>query len=537
VAESLPTWEDLAAELPRGWFGYRIPSVHRHLKHLTAQDELKERAWTQDMQRLAVELGRLEERHKTLGDLTDHMKIECDRLKLQIAQQKINARFAEEGVQREIARLEEEHRQRVALLEASATRADLEAQAYETKLWQLTESLTRVLQDAQAVANQQLALDSADSVWTQFCLTVIGDVIAPDTPQMMVRGLLESRRVRPGLVQVGTRAGRRLGYLRAVILSLAPPSIVAYVVPEVGIIPAQDVQILRLRNVTVSSEFHILNEEDLLSQYTRSRPATSDDISATPPAVSEPPATNVEPEPEPSEHQTRESSLAFDLIETPEASAPAMAETAINASSNEDTTLEQALLSVAKESVSSQPDHFTPTITQTSPDTLQKSERVAIVAHPAWFDPLGKTQKTTSTELALPGVTEAQPPSRRRLVIPPVVQPRKEGVEKLPGLMAKSSIPAPRWSDAGPVSTSARVSEPPASTPSLEEIEAGPALDSQESGALDVRAFLLGKRVGQDIRDANQNTIARSGEIITAELVERVEDAGYLPDLIVHMVF
>lgn len=70
--------------------------------------------------------------------------------------------------------------------------------------------------------------------------------------------------------------------------------------------------------------------------------------------------------------------------------------------------------------------------------------------------------------------------------------------------------------------------EPPAAP-------AAPAPTATPGVAPDVLAFLLGKRVGQDIRDAEGRIVAQRGERIDTLLAARVEAVGRLPELIVYM--
>ena len=54
-------------------------------------------------------------------------------------------------------------------------------------------------------------------------------------------------------------------------------------------------------------------------------------------------------------------------------------------------------------------------------------------------------------------------------------------------------------------------------------------------GAVDVLAFLEGKLVGQDIYNSAGELLAAKDMVIDAALVQRVDAAGRLPELIVYM--
>ncbi|OQA07430.1 MAG: hypothetical protein BWY65_01881 [Firmicutes bacterium ADurb.Bin373] len=62
----------------------------------------------------------------------------------------------------------------------------------------------------------------------------------------------------------------------------------------------------------------------------------------------------------------------------------------------------------------------------------------------------------------------------------------------------------------------------------------------QISGATDINMektrYIAGKISGRDILDSNGQVIVARGETITAEIIDRAEKSGKLPDLIVHMV-
>ena len=95
-------------------------------------------------------------------------------------------------------------------MKPARTRAEIEAQGYEGEFWQLTETLTRVLQESQNLANRQLSCESVDSVWRDFIVTVTGTAFAPTRTDVVVSGMLERRRLpRSAVIQVSTRQGDR----------------------------------------------------------------------------------------------------------------------------------------------------------------------------------------------------------------------------------------------------------------------------------------------------------------------------------------
>ena len=136
-------------------------------------------------------------------------------------------------------------------------------------------------------------------------------------------------------------------------------------------------------------------------------------------------------------------------------------------------------------------------------------------------------------DLSLPGVTEKNPPqmSENRADQVPVRPTAADDGTALPGLESSppplASTP-PLWTDQpSPPAPAAAMS-----TPSPDQMADRPP----EAGGLDVRSFMFGKHVGQDVSSPDGTVLARTGDLITPELVAQLEQAGRLPDLIVHMV-
>ncbi len=567
MAEPMTPLAGLAGELPRRLFGYRIPTINRYIKSITSQDDLELRPFGDEVQRLTMEIDRLKERRRTLNVLADHIRLECERLNLQLAQERLNQRFADAGVRQEIARLEQEHLSRLALLDASKTRADLEAQSYEKQLWQLTESLTRILQDSQSVANQQLSLDSVESVWQDFARTVLGTQDLRMPIDTLVPGRLVNRRIAPGVVQVSTRQGERLGHLTGVVLSVLPPAIVAYRVDEALWIAAEDVQVLRMGHITVVSQYKLLDESDVLALYSLETtsprgeafgelsPAALPTHSADPVEDAKLPDLTIEPDRKPQPEarvqqllasedflrmaSTKDESLPVDLRPSftrvdakplpflPHDRFGTVESSPLNLD-QADAQSEERTLKAAKPSVAVGGTVKASKLPDDSPCSTSP------IPSPSWFDTASSTSVETECELALPGVSELNPPAWHPAPPLSTAQMPTEG-DALPGLTGRTNLPTPSWTDAGPVASKSPVPDPATAPSPAPQTDHGPELN--ESGSLDVRTFLFGKRVGQDIRDSDGNPIARAGDMITPELVQRVEQAGFLPDLIVHMVF
>ncbi len=633
---------DPTNDLPRGLFGYRTKSINRYVSQLIAAEDERSRSWQEDMQRVKLDLALTQERKKNLDDRAQYLRLECERLRIQLEREKMTARYAEAGVRQEILRLEIDHNQRVQVIQADRSRSDREIQHAEELLWNLSESLSRVLQEAQTIANQQLSPESPESVWKAFVQIVLGKSHDKTTPELLGAGHLLRYALPDGMVQVMTRQGQSLGIATAVIISRIPPTLVAYVVPPLGAILTEDVQVIRYRNLMVRQHYQVVSESMLLEALpsrSRSGEAVKALASTKAPSISPTigpaakeaaipqwhggatedqnlidtaaPMVNMADEPsepvdevvaapappdldeyrpdwEPSPILAHTASETFDRPAPADASpmgqngpmlqdtqSPPDAMEAVAALSERPgldalpTERDPAEMPVetapepshvlAPPSASKEPergapsdsppdygsqesyaDHaanLTPKAPETEPDssvTRAASEaprgESTHVPEPLWSATMDtEVASDPGRALGLPGITEKAPPT-----LGSSHKASPDGVfdqEPLPGLNRSSvTLPPPIWTD-GP---SERAPKPAAAQPS--PAAANPGMPA-ESGGLDVRTFLYGKRVGQDILDNQRNLIARAGETITPELVARVETAGQLPDLIVHMVF
>lgn len=299
----LPPVADPANDLARGLFGYRIKSINRYVTQLVAAESERSRPWQEDMQRIKMDLALTQERKKNLDDRAAYLRLECERLRLQLEREKMTARYAEEGVRQEIRRLETDHNQRVQVIQADRSRSDREIQHAEELLWNLSESLSRVLQESQTIANQQLSPESPESVWKAFIQLVLGKSHDETTPEFLGAGHLLRYALPDDRVQMMTRQGQALGIATAVIISRVPSTIVAYVVPPLGAILAEDVQVIRYRNLMVRQHYQVVSES-MLFEALPSRSRSGDTVKALPstmalsisPAVD--PSTKVDVTPE-----------------------------------------------------------------------------------------------------------------------------------------------------------------------------------------------------------------------------------------------
>ncbi len=562
MAERVPTLDDVVKRLDRGFFGYHRGEVDLEVERLHRDDHQSTQTYSDEAQRLTVELQRLLERKKTLGDLADHLQMECTHLHQQLNQGRINARFAEEGVRQEIERLRDAHRRRITVIEAAEIRTDLEAQGYEKNLWKIAESLTRVFQESQTVANQHLTIESPDTVWAQFISAALGEVIPPWQPEPMIAGFLERRRVPPHTIDVLERPGTQIGWLNAVILSHIPPAIVAYQIDNLGYVSADDVQVLRMRHITIRSPYRLLDEADVVSIFaggiSQEMPASKvptieeavvQQESApehipgvfhdTPTAIANhgAPIDDVSPDPV---HWEPIPLVAHPKQPTPIAD-PKEESKESDRVDREDSPLDPKTATPTED----QNDAIEPLFTEVDPVVPGTDDHpipdeinpapfiVSDWPEPTWSDVLDSTPRPSDHTLPLPGIVETNPPKLApRSTAPPALAED----DALPGLRGtRATIPVPTWTDREP-DAHPQTQLVPATPPPRSEPSSMP-LSSEEFGALDVRTFLYGKRVGQDIRDASGQLVAKTGDTITPELVDLVERTGHLPDLIVHMVF
>lgn len=584
MAEHRLEMDDPADDLPRGLFGYRTPTVNRYIRKLQLQDDMESRSNAQEVQRLTSEIIRLRERRRTLDELSEHVRLSCERLEMQIAQAHVNARWVEVGMHHEIEHLQHQHEERLAQLQHLMARVDVEAQSHENQLWQLAESLTRLLQESQDLANQQLSADTVDAVWQDFAQTVLNNREPSALSEMVMADVLERRIVDPDTVVVSSRKGNRIGTLEAVLLTHVPPSLAAYQIKGVGCIPATDAQVLRTGRITVSTQFTVLDVNDIVRMYAspsrapdvsqdtgegeaRTRSSwsgqqapldTRREVSATEPVSARDAAQSVRREKAfdlQSEASQSEEGTSSDIAQDP-SDLPVFGEDA-----QDETGTTPAKPTDRHSEIADRDDPSpTPALDMEPPSTEEAhgsspSPNRDDAANPLWQQeaphvtgvPVLPAPSWTAVEehrasprqhRALPGISEAHPPEAPAWGSEPL-EPAVFDEDSLPGLHAKngSTIPQPSWTDQA--ITNASNNPPPAKPRPRPEppSEATPGPELNESGALDVRTFLHGRRVGQDITDAQGRIIARSGDVITAELVQQVEQAGFLPDLIVHMEF
>ena len=176
-------------------------------------------------------------------------------------------------------------------------------------------------------------------------------------------------------------------------------------------------------------------------------------------------------------------------------------------------------------------------VTHAHPEASHRDSFRSDLPEPLWSETIDTGVDTEpSYDLGLPGITEEAPPTirgSRETSLDAVFDQ-----EPLPGLnRSPVTLPPPTWTDGPDEQAPKPAASPPVHSSPIPPRSASSEGVSAESGGLDVRTFLYGKRVGQDILDNQRNLIAKAGDTITPELVAQVETAGQLPDLIVHMVF
>lgn len=594
--------DDAADTLPRGLFGYRMRTLEHYIRQIYRNEDAESRTWSHEVQRLTLETARNTERQKSLDDLARYMRLECERLKLQLERERVNSRLAEHGVREELRRLESEYHDRLKIVQSTQSRIQAEAKAYEKQLWQLSESLTRVLQDSQTVAIKQLSTETPEGLWQEFCRTVLGHSGPAEPVKSLAHGLLIRYSVPKRTIRVSARQGEDVGFLSALLIGTIPMGIVGYVVEGLGVIPVDDVQVLRPHHIMVQSQYELV-PEDLVADsfagmpfdpdtHTGASPARHDnpmepllgrrgerpyEIPAkhkeSPPADAEDASPNIAAESTPVRDALQKAGAASkptDDTTTADAetrSVPATGEPAISMTV---TPLEleggavHAIPAPANASTApvieadgllSPSPEPTPTTAMggeakgnLAPETVEapdsdSEDAAEMVGSPSWLHQSGDPHRE-DTALTLPGIAESRPPH-----LDPVRRVSRAQAagddDPLPGIVdSMEDLPSPSWADGAPVGSGnsemfmppAPVERPSTRTRAARESRAqSPSL--AESGALDVRTFLYGKRVGQDIVDTDGKTLARAGDVITPEMIERIEQAGYLPDLIVHMIF
>lgn len=524
---SLPP-PDWSHDLRRGLFGYHTASVDQRIEQRRADEAAQIEQWSNTMNQMAIDLARLEERTASTEDMANYWRLECERMKRQLDMEKAMVRYAEEGVEVEIHRLEEEYEQRARVSQSVQSRHQIATKHYEEVLWRLSESLTRVLQEAQTLASRVLSSPTSDTVWQEIRTTLLGTDEYSLAPHSLIDDLVWQYPLPPKRVQALSRSGESLGYVESVIILAVPARVLAYVVSPRGAVLADHIQVIRNGSLIVGRSAPFVSTAEILAPFHPPMDDSPRVAPTTPDPLSNPPTRRAESlDTGAADHVNREvlQVRSRDRVEI-------TGESTIDTPDSLSSTV-GVVNNLEAPGETPQPEDSSERSVPRPPEGVEMSQGDMV---PSWgYTHQPPLRQSDELSLRLPGVdSEDAPPTVSRAKNP---QRGTAEFEPLPGVSAppRSSLPSPSWTEkpsnsqrpsVGDDSADQRVT--PVATPVPQEVE---------GASLDVRSFLHGKHVGQDIVDSQNNMIAQQGDLITPEVVQRVELAGRLPDLIVHMVF
>lgn len=591
--------------LPRRFWGYRKKDVDQWILHAKEHDEIAWRAWWDEVSRLSAEIARETERSRLLHMQMEHVRLDTERLRMQLRAGEMTARLAEEGAKVEIEKLHQEYDARFSVIGRVMTNIDRELAALDDKIWSIIEAVQKALAVSEDASRPKPAALPEESL-AQFAeiASVLLDAEVAEEPLVATR--IDGRMVRLALpaqdVAARTRGGTLVGLVQALIIEDIPPRILGYDVTSpsgefLGTVPMGDVLVVRRKELRVRDGVRFFSYQELPREtglplvVERPQPRSSDlfasDVRERDEEESQAPMPNV------ASHQTEDPLADWpreeaDLAEAPWMSA-AVEEAGKEADNGPTLAAPEALqefgmvwnddleggedredgtpltaggegFSVSEEVPEASPAPagtmleafagplpFEPT--RTDEDAENSAPPVDEWASPPLFEDDGS--KTPAGEVPLPG-QDPKTGDEDALKAPslglgawdmPGV-PLFDSGEKIPDF-ADNVTDLEEWDGAdvpfapGLVSRAVPDLEAPSWTESSvtrpDPVEESPEPGPRETVGVDVMAFLQGKVVGRDIYDSQQNLVAAQGATIDAELVQRVEAAGQLPDLIVHM--
>lgn len=578
-------------------FGYKRQSVRMHLSRFMARQAQWSAELQDTRERLKQEQQQITERRQWLTDELEQVRLQYAQAQQQLRGYEANWQYTEAGIHHEISRITAAHEQRMEEFDAVEVNLRREIHQYQEQIADIARSLNDLMQESQRKADRALAASTPGFLVRNFTRLVLG--IAPDladAPSRLADHLL-CYHLPHDKIAVTTREGMNLGFLRGLLVGTPPLNILGYQVQApngaLRVLKAEDVLAHRFQHILVSNTFQYVDIEKLV-------PPTRQALHVEPPATPAPSARIVDrdgdgqaptsrPEMEAIREETapgnNEGKSKQDACEVPFA-ASASAEASVRCDplgsyrANESETHRLGAERDADE-LSGLPDHpadpsyeesglaadaamasASPTgegnrlpeedaspaysyaieSTVRDPEELGQSAKAGPSAdHDGLARPLWSQQAETAAlkgrrlDLSLPGVTEKTPPqiSEKRADQVPVPPTAAGDGMVLPGLESSppplASTP-PLWTEQ--LSAPAPAVVAAMSTPPPDQVADRPP----ETGGFDVRAFMFGKHVGQEVTGPDGTVLARVGDLITPELVAQLEQAGQLPDLIVHMV-
>ncbi len=552
-------------------FGYKRQSVREHLSQFMARKVEWSTEFQDARERLQQEQQQIAERRKWLTDELEQVRLQYAQAQQQLRSYEANWQYTEAGIRHEISRITAAHEQRMEEFDTLEVNLRREIHQYHGQIADIARGLNDLMQESQRKADRALAASTPGFLVRDFTRLVLGIASdLTDAPSRLADHLL-CYPLPHDKIAVTTREGMNLGFLRGLLVGTPPLSILGYQVQApngtLRVLKAEDVLAHRFQHILVSNTFQYVDIEELA-------PPTRQALHVEPPATSAPSAKGVG---RGAEGQVPSSRLEMEVARDETVpgnddakSKPDACEVPFAASASEAQSLADEISGLPDHPIvppyqgsglaadaatasppfegdrlsQENPGKAWPYATESSPtdpeergqpETLGPGTDSDWLARPLW-DQKAETSTLVGQrfDLSLPGVTEKNPPqmSENRADQVPVRPTAADDGTALPGLESSppplASTP-PLWTDQP---------SPPApavaamSTPSPDQMADRPP----EAGGLDVRSFMFGKHVGQDVSGPDGTVLARTGDLITPELVAQLEQAGRLPDLIVHMV-
>lgn len=511
--------------LRRGLFGYHPASVDQWIHRCHVDEATQIEQWSDTMTQMAINIARLEERTASTIEMANYWRQESERMKRQLDMEKAVVRYAEEGVQVEIRRLEEEYEQRARESKSVQSRHKIATKHYEEILWRLSESLTHVLQEAQSMASRVLTTATSDTVWQEIRTTLIGTDDDSLAPRPLIENLVWEYPLPPKRVQALSRSGENLGFVEAVIISSTPTRVLAYVISLRGAVHADQVQVIRNGSLIVGRSAPFVSTAEILAPFY----TDMDEAPHLAPKTPDPQLTTIVSLATGTRDRARSDVRHNnqDSVDAPSDPNRSMMNGIPDCLSPAVVAVNNRLGTPRTHQIERPPEHSVPFL----PDRTEGSGNMV----PSWGYAHQLPPRQSDDSLRLPGLdSEDAPP-----VVPRAKPPLGAIAEQdpLPGVSAPrpSPFPSPSWTNEPEASKQPSVGAD-STAPSATPVAAAPGPHG-DGASLDVRSFLYGKRVGQDILDPQNIVIAQKDDLITPELVQRAESAGRLPDLIVHMAF
>ena len=580
--------------LPVGLFGYNRADVRAYFVELEIAERSAVEVWTRAIELERESVARAQERAVTMRDLLRHLEQETASLEAQVATAKASSELMDVGAQHEISRLEQIYQLRREQLTQLVPAIDREWQKIDQGLRQLMSTIRETM--LQTTSAMRPGVDH-DSQFIAVAPLLFGSDL--DASQVTAHPLAAGRTrldVPRDRLRVQSRDGKVNGPVTGIVVSGLPPRVLGYIIGSSAeterAIAAEDVLAIGQHTVMVRPEARLMSLADLpevpagqallavnrvsapdLESIGQAAAALADAqagparaglpprLEPMPPAEPAPPLTTVAPEEE-SPGAPPVTDRSGPLVSAPEADvrpgdAGWVAPDAHLPTPPDATSVAQPVtdgegpaqpaappptaipapppaLAPPPSHAPEQPGAATPLPQPPPPAPLPPppsqtrqvaqaggtglgptvSELAGLLPPPSWqvdvpvpmagSDLLAETPAPLSwTPQDLPETYAAEPPA----AVPPAPA------------TSPPPPPTPRPQPPAPAA--------PASPPDMGGVSAG--------GAVDVLAFLEGKLVGQDIYNSAGELLAAKDMVIDAALVQRVDAAGRLPELIVYM--